>query len=74
MLVAVPEDKDSSMVIMKRADYIAKMQVVIGDGITCDFYLPTTYNTINDLKTFRDFLSCNFKGHKKYEKMLPTSV
>ena len=72
-LAVVPRDKDSCVIIMNRADYIAKMQAVIDDGITCCVYTPTTDNTLTDLKNFRDFLYRNFKDHPKYEKMLPTS-
>ena len=58
---------------MKRVDYIAKMQAMIDDGITCGVYTPTTDNTLKDLKTLRDFLYRNFKNHPKCKKMLPTS-
>ena len=72
-LAVVPGDKDSCVIIMKRADYIAKMQTMIDDSITCGVYTPTTDNTLKDLKTFGDFLYRNFKDHLQYEKMLPTS-
>ena len=41
---------------MKGADYIAKMQTMIDEGITCEAYTPTADNTLKDLKTFCDFL------------------
>ena len=72
-LAVVPGDKDSCALIMKRADYIAKILATIDDGITCGVYTPTTDNTPKNLKTFRPFLYRNFKNHSKYEKMLRTS-
>ena len=72
-LAAVLGDKDSCVIIMKRIDYVAKIQAMIDDGITCRDYTPTTDNTPKDYKTFSDFLYRNFKNHQKCEKMLPPS-
>ena len=72
-LAVVLGDKESYLIIMKRADYITKMQTMIGDGVTCGVYGPATDNTLKDFKTFCDFLYRNFKDHPKYEKMLPIS-
>ena len=63
-LAVVAGDKDLCVIIMKRADYIAKIQTMIDDGITCDVYSPTTDNTLKDLNTFRDFIYRNFKSPK----------
>ena len=71
MLAVVPSD--SCVNIMKSADYIAKMQTMIDDGITCDVQRPKSDNTLKDLKTFREFLYRLFKDHSKNEDMLPTS-
>ena len=46
---------------------------MIDDGVTCGVYISTRDKILKDLKTFRDFLYRNFKDHRKYEKMLPTS-
>ena len=74
-LVVVTGDKNSCMIIIKRADYIVKMQTMIDDSISCGLCAPTKDNTLKDntLKIFCDFLYCIFKYHPKYEKMLPTS-
>ena len=72
-LAVAPGDKDSFVIVIKRADYIAKMQTMIFDNITCGVYTSTTDNRLKDLKTFRHFLCRNFKDHPKYKKMLPTS-
>lgn len=71
MLAVVPSD--SCVNIMKSADYIAKMQTMIDDGITCDVQRSKSDNTLKDLKTFREFLYRLFKDHSKNEDMLPTS-
>ena len=47
-LVVVSGDKDSCLIIMKGADYIAKMQTRIDEGITCEAYTPTADNTLKD--------------------------
>ena len=49
VIAVVPEDKDSCVIIMKRVDYITKMQAMIDDGITCGVYTPTADNTLKDL-------------------------
>ena len=55
-LATVPGDKDSCVILMKKADYKAKMQTMTEDGIACGLYKPTTENTLKDLKAFCDFL------------------
>ena len=72
-LPVVPGDKDSCVIIKKKADFIAKMQTMIDDDITCGDYTPATDNTLKDRKTFHEFLYQNFKDHPKYEKILLTS-
>ena len=69
----VPGDKDSTVVVMNRTDYINKMQSMIEEGIQKGVYLPTTDTTLTDLKRFKDFLYRNFRNHNKYNKMIPTS-
>ena len=57
---------------MKRADCIAKREIIIDDGVTCGVYTPITNNTMKDHKYFLEFLYRNFKDHPKYEKILST--
>ena len=71
MLAVVPSD--SCVNIMKSADYIAKMQTMIDDGITCDVQRSKSDNTLKDLKTFHELLYRLFKDHSENEDMLPTS-
>ena len=47
---------------------------MINDGIRDGIYKVTADNTLDDLKTFKSFLYCNFYGkYKHYEKALPKS-
>lgn len=85
MLAVVPGDKDSCVIIMKTADSIAKMETMIDQGITCDFYTAITkrpqrtsfpnllYRNIKELKAFPELLCRKLKDHLKYEKILLTS-
>ena len=72
-LAVLPVDKYTLYVIIKkRVDSIAKIKIIIDDGVTCGVYTPTTNNTMKDLKYFLEFLYRNFKDHPKYEKLLST--
>ena len=44
-MVVVKGDKDSSIVIMKKLDYLAKLDTVIHDGIIKSTCIETTDNT-----------------------------
>ena len=55
-LVVLSGDKDSSVVIMQRADYVNKLETMIEEGITNGKYMVTEDNTLKDLKSFQDFL------------------
>ena len=43
------------------------------DGINRGVYASTNDNTLQDFKTFQNFLYRNFMKHSKYKKMFPTS-
>ena len=60
------------MIVMKKADCIAKIKIITDDSVTCGVYTPTTNNTMKDLKYFLEYLHRNFKDHSKYEKILST--
>ena len=51
-LVVLSGDKDSSVVIMQRADYVNKLETMIEEGITNGKYMVTEDNTLKDLKSF----------------------
>ena len=53
-------DKDSSVVIMNRWDYIEKPEGMIGEGVKKGTYKKTEDTTLQDLKKYQDFLYRNF--------------
>ena len=72
-IVLLEGDKDTSVVIMKKCDYVNKMNEMIDKGIRDGTYMESNDTTIEDLKHFKDFISNHFKKHPKYKKMLPAS-
>ena len=48
-IVVVKGDKDSSVVIMKKSDYVTKLDTMIDDGIIKGTYVETTDNTLKEL-------------------------
>ena len=58
---------------MKKEDYVNKMNEMIDDGIKEGTYVESEDTTFDDLKHFKDFISYNFKGHPKYNKMMPAA-
>ena len=72
-IVILQGDKDSSIVIMDRNDYIEKLENMIEDGIRKGTYERTEDTTLLDLKHFQDFLYRNFKNYKHYDNMYPHS-
>ena len=72
-LAIIQGDKDSCVVIMNKTDYVRKIQEMINVGIRDGIYTPCEDDTISELKRFQDFLYRNFKDHKYYEKMFPSS-
>ncbi|XP_066923867.1 uncharacterized protein [Clytia hemisphaerica] len=72
-IVIIPGDKDSSVVVMNKVDYVNKLQAMINEGIDQGVYKHSDDNTLIDLKRFQDFLYRNFRKYEHYEKMRPTS-
>ncbi|KAL9977773.1 hypothetical protein ACROYT_G015213 [Oculina patagonica] len=72
-LVVLSGDKDSSVVIMQRADYVNKLETMIEEGITNGKYVVTDDNTLKVLKSFQNFLTRNFKSSLPLDKIKPTS-
>ena len=54
-LVVLSGDKDSSVVIMQRADYVNKLETMIEEGIANGKYVVTEDNTLKDLNLFKTF-------------------
>ena len=72
-IVILAGDKDSSVVIMNKTDYQNKVNSMIEEGIQQRKYNITDDTTLKDLEHFQDFLYRNFKDHKYYKDMWPTS-
>ena len=76
-IVVLQGDKDSSVVIMYKQQYIHKLESMIEDGVSDGKYQPTSDNTLQDLKSFQDFLYRNIRPLKSevlpYDKIRPTS-
>ena len=64
----VSVDKGSCVVILKRTDYINKLETMINKGIKSGTYAECEDKTTNDLKLFQDFLRRKIKSYEKYEK------
>ena len=72
-IVILSGDKDTSTVIMNRADYVTKVDRMIEAGVNEGKYAPADDTILSDLKKFHSFLYRNFKKHEKYEDMRPVS-
>ena len=55
-VVLLKGDKDSSIVIMNKTDYIKKIETMIEEGIRNGTYAETDDTTMQDLKQSQDFL------------------
>ena len=62
---------------MCKQQYIHKLESMIEDGLSDGKYQPTSDNTLQDLKSFQDFLYRNIRPLKSevlpYDKIRPTS-
>ena len=51
-IVVVKGDKDSSVVIMKKSNYVTKLNTMIDDGATKGTYAETTDNMLKEIPRF----------------------
>ena len=73
-IVILSGDKDSSIVIMDRKDYVNKVNKMIDEGIHNGKYaLSDEDKTHNNLHNFQQFLYRNFRKHSEYTNMRPNS-
>ena len=72
-IVVVKGDKGSSVVIMKKSDYVTKLDTMINDGIMKGTYVETIDNTLKELSRFQDFLCRNFCNYECYKDIQPGS-
>ena len=72
-IVVVKGDKNTSAVIMKKADYVTKLDTTINDGIMKGTYVETTGNKLKELSRFQDTLHRNFRNYERYKDIKPDS-
>ena len=72
-IVVVKGDKNPSAVIMKKADYVTKLDTTIDDGIMKGTYVETTDNKLKELSRFQDILYRNFRNYERYKDIKPDS-
>ena len=65
-IVVVQSDKDSSVVIMKKSDYVIKLDTIIDGGIMKGTNIETNDKTLKELSQFQDFLYTNFHKYERY--------
>ena len=66
-------DKDSGVVIMKKSDYVTKLDTMIYDGIMKGTYVENSANTFKELSRFQDFLYRNICKYERYKDIKPDS-
>ena len=73
-IVLLSGDKDSPVVVLDKACYNEKINRLINDDISKGVYvIEENDNIFTELKSFQNFIYWNFKKHKKYKEMKPTS-
>ena len=65
-IVVVQGDKDSSVVIMKKSDYVTKLDTMIDGGIMKGTNIETNDEMLKELSQFQDFLYTNFHKYERY--------
>ena len=70
-IVLLSGDKDSSVVVMSKVDYVEKVNSMINEAIRQGKYEMATDTTHEDLEKFQSFLYCNFKSHARYNDKRP---
>ena len=63
IFVVLKGDKDSSIAIMDKSDYVSKFHRLIEKGIDNSVYAPTNNTTLEDLKFLHNFLYRDFQNH-----------
>ena len=61
------------MVVLKKSDYVQKVDIMITDRIRDGKYKVANDNTHKDLSNFQSFLYRHFKNNKYYNDMRPQS-
>ena len=63
----------SSEVIIKKSDYVTKLDILIEDGVMKSTYIETTGNMLKEISRFQDILYRNFYNYESYKSMKPDS-
>ena len=71
--VVVKGDKDSGVVLMKKSDYVTKLDTMVDDSIMKGTYVATTDKTLKQLSQFQDFLYRNCHNYQRYKDLQPDS-
>ena len=69
-IVVVIGDTNSSIVIMRKTNYVKKLDTMIGDGIMKGTHIETTDNTLKEYRDFRSLYK-NFHNYEHYKDMEP---
>ena len=72
-VVILKGDKDWSIVIINKTDFIKKIETMIQKGIKNGTYAETDDTAMQDLIRFQCFLCWNFKKYEHYNEMYPES-
>ena len=71
-IVVVKGGKDSSKGIMKKSDFVAKLNTMVDDVIMKGTYIEIT-DMLKELSWFQDFLYRNIYNNESYKDMKPDS-
>ena len=72
-IAVVPGDKDSSVVLLNKSDYLEKMQNMLDKGIQDGIYEAAADTILSDLKKFNRFVYNHFKKSKLYNDLTASS-
>ena len=72
-IVVVKGDKDSGVVLIKKSDYVTKLDTMVDDSIMKGTYVATTDKTLKQLSQFQDFLYRNRHNYQCYKDLQPDS-
>ena len=64
--------KDSRIVIMKKLNFVAKLEIITHDCIR-SYCIEATENKLKEQSRFQNILLRNFYNHKRYKDMKPDS-
>ena len=72
-IVVVKGDKDSGVVLIKKSDYVTKLDTMVDDSIMKGTYVATTDKTLKQLSQFQDVLYRNRHNYQCYKDLQPDS-